>query len=783
MAETLISFNLHLKHQGEKEVINEISSGQDIHGSAQPELGYDNPYRQIVLDAYGPNFLQGSSWQSFNNIEPESSHPCEPSMDEDPNPESQKLYDLLQAADKKLYPGASLSQLAVASRMYLGTLKRMIGNKASVEGSICEAYLMTESTQLFSHYFEPHVMTRDHNVGRNDDGGVVEDLEGNLSIFSHPGRLWGEAKKRDLSLEEIKAAQTYILLNCEEVEPFVSMFMQRLQEEFPNLSQGQLDESLEANFSTWFKEFVKPRNVIELPDEEVATISEMNVPFQVEEVEVHEIDMRVFIDENIPLNDPNGDVMEMDEPIDDGLLQEHHEIQIESTDDEYESEETEEDEDEDEDEEFEEDIDSMARGRGRGKSLGRSNLAIHVSMPTIPMPTIVSPNQGGTPIIDASAQINTPTISETPPVTQNQSNPIAQDLSTQSIPTCHGNPTAEGGISTQSNPTGHRNTIAEGDSSSSHTRTHIFLTSAGLEPSITCSSFITKSFRSEVDPNGINWRSVSNDVKDGYFGEFKKKFYWDVSISESEVKRHWLAKAAIKYKNFISKIKGGGIRPGYVPEHVWEKWMQLWGTDESIKKSETNSKNRRGGHEVAAGTHTGGSISIGEYRKRLAIKKGRDPTPAELHLHVHTHGHDGKSFVDERSRIVHETYEEILQEKTASQSDIDQSEAYYQAAGGEKKRRIYGLGSEAKNYYKHKLCGSSSVRPSVSQSASTTNMDEFVKEMLPALTNHFLPVIMERVQEMITPVDNPSPLTPIVPPPATTNEVDPLVSSDDDSIP
>ncbi|KAH0664624.1 hypothetical protein KY285_025830 [Solanum tuberosum] len=45
------------KHQGEKEVINEICSGQDFHGSAQPELGYDNPYRQMVLDASGPNFL------------------------------------------------------------------------------------------------------------------------------------------------------------------------------------------------------------------------------------------------------------------------------------------------------------------------------------------------------------------------------------------------------------------------------------------------------------------------------------------------------------------------------------------------------------------------------------------------------------------------------------------------------------------------------------------------------------------------------------------------------
>ncbi|KAM3235801.1 hypothetical protein P3L10_015838 [Capsicum annuum] len=136
---------------------------------------------------------------------------------------------------------------------YLETLKKMIGNKASVEGSICEAYLMMESTQLFSHYFEPHVMSRNHNVDRNDDGGVVEDLKGNLSIFSHPGRLWGEAKKRDLILDEIKAAQTYILLNCEEIEPFMSMYLQHLEEEFPNLSQSEIDESLEENFSIWFK--------------------------------------------------------------------------------------------------------------------------------------------------------------------------------------------------------------------------------------------------------------------------------------------------------------------------------------------------------------------------------------------------------------------------------------------------------------------------------------------------------------------------------------------------
>ena len=77
------------------------------------------------------------------------------------------------------------------------------------------------------------------------------------------------------------------------------------------------------------------------------------------------------------------------------------------------------------------------------------------------------------------------------------------------------------------------------------------------------------------------------------------------------------------------------------------------------------------------------------------------------------------------------------------ETDIDRYEAYYQAAGGERKRRIYGLGSEAKNYYGQKLCGSSSLPHLFSLSTPTTNMDEFVKKMMPALTSHLVPIIVE----------------------------------------
>ena len=87
-------------------------------------------------------------------------------------------------------------------------MKKNVGNNARVEGSICNAYLVEEASNFCSHYFESHVHTRQWNVPRNDDGGVAVPIEGNLSIFTYPGG-------------ELRATQTYILLNCDEVTPYI----------------------------------------------------------------------------------------------------------------------------------------------------------------------------------------------------------------------------------------------------------------------------------------------------------------------------------------------------------------------------------------------------------------------------------------------------------------------------------------------------------------------------------------------------------------------------------
>ena len=56
---------------------------------------------------------------------------------------------------------------------------------------------------------------------RNDDGKVVISIEGNLSIFTYLGQSYGTTKPRPIEGEELRAAQTYTLLNCDEVTPYI----------------------------------------------------------------------------------------------------------------------------------------------------------------------------------------------------------------------------------------------------------------------------------------------------------------------------------------------------------------------------------------------------------------------------------------------------------------------------------------------------------------------------------------------------------------------------------
>ncbi|XP_016566813.2 uncharacterized protein LOC107864928 [Capsicum annuum] len=168
----------------------------------------------------------------------------------------------------------------------------------------------------------------------------------------------------------------------------------------------------------------------------------------------------------------------------------------------------------------------MTRGRGTGqgsigsagKSVARTNMPVHTAnMLTIPTPTVAPQTVGG---------VGAPTSNHgsTSPTTPNQTNPTTV------------------GTYSQTNQVGEdisrSNTNRESNSNRSHVRTLVTITSVGLQPSKACSNRIHESFKSELDHNGVNWKGVSCDIKDGYFGEFKKQFYWDSSITDAAVKKH-----------------------------------------------------------------------------------------------------------------------------------------------------------------------------------------------------------------------------------------------------
>jgi hypothetical protein len=101
-------------------------------------------------------------------------------------------------------------------------LRKKAKNKAHVEASICEAYIVEEISTLILNYFEPHLRTRINRVPRHDDGGEVASSE-NLSIFSNHGRPTPKNVVRARYFSEIEFRQThnYVLFNYDELRPFI----------------------------------------------------------------------------------------------------------------------------------------------------------------------------------------------------------------------------------------------------------------------------------------------------------------------------------------------------------------------------------------------------------------------------------------------------------------------------------------------------------------------------------------------------------------------------------
>ncbi|GAA0158694.1 hypothetical protein LIER_15650 [Lithospermum erythrorhizon] len=100
----------------------------------------------------------------------------------------------------------------------------MVRQKAYVEGSIIEAYLLKKVSSFCVMHFEEDVHTNHRQPPRIDDGGDIA-TDARLFIFRHPGRPTRCIRNLHfMSEEESKIVHLYVLRNTPEATSLYEMF-------------------------------------------------------------------------------------------------------------------------------------------------------------------------------------------------------------------------------------------------------------------------------------------------------------------------------------------------------------------------------------------------------------------------------------------------------------------------------------------------------------------------------------------------------------------------------
>lgn len=103
---------------------------------------------------------------------------------------------------------------------YMCDLKMKAKNKAKTGGSIV-AQCITEEISIFSsHYFTSD--GRGSHQQRSTDGDIqfTYNYPGVPSTFQSMGRISGKSREAWLTEEDAHILQTFLLMNCEEIEPY-----------------------------------------------------------------------------------------------------------------------------------------------------------------------------------------------------------------------------------------------------------------------------------------------------------------------------------------------------------------------------------------------------------------------------------------------------------------------------------------------------------------------------------------------------------------------------------
>ena len=99
----------------------------------------------------------------------------------------------------------------------LKTLHKNCRNKAKIEASIVEAYILEEVSNFTEKYYTENLPSV-HNLPPRYNAG---ESESNLSLFQGQLRSASASTTKHLSIEEWRSIMLYVLTNLVEVQPYV----------------------------------------------------------------------------------------------------------------------------------------------------------------------------------------------------------------------------------------------------------------------------------------------------------------------------------------------------------------------------------------------------------------------------------------------------------------------------------------------------------------------------------------------------------------------------------
>ncbi|XP_021762951.1 uncharacterized protein LOC110727678 [Chenopodium quinoa] len=145
-------------------------------------------------------------------------------------------------------------------KRFLNHLKRKIGNKARVKGSICNAYLTEEISNFCPNYFQPSVDTKTRDLVRNVNADVESPADNDEipELFTvDKGRVSNLGKTRYLDDKELERAHLFVLRNTSILGEYERQFEDYILSTRTYLRREDVMEKCESEFPDWFHHKVR----------------------------------------------------------------------------------------------------------------------------------------------------------------------------------------------------------------------------------------------------------------------------------------------------------------------------------------------------------------------------------------------------------------------------------------------------------------------------------------------------------------------------------------------